>query len=136
MNMRCHPGEIIRQRISSRGWKQADLAFMIKRNKTFLNRIITGKIDVSFMTSQLLGLAFDEQKDYFFNLQQQFNNEDKSEPDKEIQDRIRFCKQFPVRQMVRKGWLDENLDLESALKKFFNTNDLSQVALTPTQLNN
>lgn len=134
--MRCHPGEIILKRIKERGWKQVDLAFAIKRNKTFLNRIITGKFDITFTTSQLLGLVFDEPEDYFFNMQQQFNNAHKPRPNKEIQDRIRLCRQFPVRHMVRKGLLDEKLQLEDALKQFFGTNDLSKVVFTHEDINN
>jgi HTH-type transcriptional regulator / antitoxin HigA len=56
--MTDHPGEFLREELKARGWTQADLADILRRPVSLVNKIITGKRGISAKTAWGLAAAF------------------------------------------------------------------------------
>ena len=124
-----HPGEFIREEIEARGWSQRDLSYILGMPEQAVNVIIAGKRGISPEMAGALGKAFDVSPEYFANLQQAYEMANARAPDPGIARRAMLQNVFPVREMIKRGWL-ENTDvgmLEAQMMRFFGKNDLAEV---------
>jgi HTH-type transcriptional regulator/antitoxin HigA len=144
------PGMYIQEELDARGWTQRDLAFILDVQEPDLNKIIKGKVGVSFEMSKALAKAFDVDPDFFANLQKAYDFSHAKDPDPGVEQRASLQKIFPVREMIRRGWLKDvpASELEAELASFFraaNSNQIGNLAhaarktnsgesATPTQL--
>lgn len=124
-----HPGEFIREELDARGWSQRDLAYILGVHEQAVNLIVAGKRGVSPEMAKALGEAFDVSADYFANLQKAYEMANAREPDPGIAKRSLLQGAYPIREMIRRSWL-EDTDiglLEAQIMRFFGKNDLSDV---------
>ena len=124
-----HPGEFIRDELEARGWSQRDLAYILGSPEQAVNMIVSGKRGISPDMAKALGDAFDVSAEYFANLQKAFEMSTARAPDPSIARRAQLQTTYPVREMIRRGWL-EDTDiglLETQLMRFFCANDLGEV---------
>lgn len=124
-----HPGEFIREELDARGWSQRDLAYILGTPEQAVNMIIAGKRGISPDMAKALGKAFDVSAGYFANLQQAYEMSKASAPDPGIARRAQLQNAYPVREMIRRGWL-EDTDiglLEAQMMRFFCANDLDAI---------
>lgn len=124
-----HPGEFIREELDARGWSQRDLAYILGMPEQAVNMIVSGKRGISPDMAKALGKAFDVSSDYFANLQKAYEMSNAREPDPAIERRALLQGTYPVREMIRRGWL-EDTDigmLEAQMMRFFRVNDLSHI---------
>lgn len=124
-----HPGEFIRDELEARGWSQRDLAYILGCPEQAVNMIVSGKRGISPDMAKALGDAFDVSAEYFANLQKAFEMSNARAPDPSIARRAHLQTTYPVREMIRRGWL-EDTDiglLETQLMRFFCANDLGEV---------
>lgn len=143
-----HPGEFIQEEIDARGWTQRDLAYILDLDEPALNKLIKGKYGISPDMAKALARAFDVDDDFFANLQKAYDIAHAREPDPAIERRARLQSVHPVREMIRRGWL-QDVDtalMDAQLARFFRTNnnilDIRHAAkktnfgeeATPTQL--
>jgi HTH-type transcriptional regulator / antitoxin HigA len=120
-----HPGEFIQEELDARGWAQRDLAYVLGMDEPSLNKLIKGKHGISPDMAKALATAFDVDVDFFANLQKAYDVAHAREPDPAIERRARLQSAYPVREMIRRGWLedvDANL-MGPQLARFFKTND-------------
>lgn len=116
-----HPGEFIRDELEARGWSQRDLAFILGYSEQAVNMIVSGKRGISPEMAKALGDAFDVSAEFFANLQKAFEMSNARAPDPSIARRAQLQTTYPVREMIRRGWL-EDTDiglLEAQLMRFF-----------------
>lgn len=106
------PGEFIQEELDSRGWTQRDLAYVLDTDETAVNRLIKGKVGISPDMAKALAVAFDVDEDFFANLQKAYDIAHAKVPDPAIERRARLQSVFPVREMIRRGWLQ---DVEASL---------------------
>jgi HTH-type transcriptional regulator/antitoxin HigA len=114
------PGHFIQEELDARGWAQRDLAFILGVEETALNKIIRGKTGISLEMSKALATAFGVDADFFANLQKTYDMAHVPAPDAAIARRAALQNEFPVREMIKRGWL-ANTDvslLEIQLKRF------------------
>ena len=128
-----HPGEFIREELEAREWSQRDLAFILGISEQAVNVIISGKRGISPEMAKALGQAFGVSAEYFANLQKAYEMSNAREPDPAVARRAVLQGSFPIREMIRRGWLiDTDADLlEAQLVRFFCKNDLSSVPFVP-----
>src|SRR3546814_2905686 len=83
--------------------------------------------------AKALADAFCVSVDYFANLQKAYDISRAREPDPGVARRAMLQGAFPIREMIRRGWLiDTDADLlEAQLTRFFRKNDLSDVPYMP-----
>lgn len=124
-----HPGEFIREELDARGWSQRDLAYILGAPEQAVNLIVAGKRGISPEMAKALGDAFEVSADYFASLQQAYEMSNARAPDPGISRRANLQSVYPVREMIRRGWLaDTDISLlEAQMMRFFCKNDLSDV---------
>jgi HTH-type transcriptional regulator/antitoxin HigA len=117
----CSPGEVIKDELEARGWSQRDLAFVLGQTEQQLNPLLTGKRAISADMARILGAAFEVDAQFFANLQSQFDVSRAKEPDPDVRTRALLQAQFPVRDMIRRGWIEdtEGSLLEMQVRQFF-----------------
>ena len=128
-----HPGEFIREELEARGWSQRDLAYILGVPEQAVNVLISGKRGISPEMAHALGKAFDVSAEYFANLQKAYEMSNARAPDPGIERRATLQSVYPVREMIRRGWLsDTNIAaLEVQMMRFFGKNDLADVPYLP-----
>lgn len=124
------PGKFIQEELDAREWTQRDLAFILDMEETTLNKIIRGKTGISLETSKALANAFNVDADFFANLQKAYDLAHSPAADPAIARRATLQTEFPVREMIKRGWLQnmEVNNLEIQLKRFIGANDNNDIA--------
>lgn len=124
-----HPGEFIRDELEARGWSQRDLAYILGTTEQAVNVIVSGKRGISPEMAKALGQAFDVSPEYFASLQQMYEMANARAPDPGISRRAALQNVYPVREMIKRGWLeDTEIDLlELQIMRFFGKNNLEEV---------
>lgn len=124
-----HPGEYVREELEARGWSQRDLAYILGVPEQAINMITSGKRGISPEMAKALGTAFDVSAGYFANLQQAYEMVNARAPDPAVSRRAALQATFPVREMIRRGWLnDSDIGmLETQIMRFFRKGSLADV---------
>lgn len=124
-----HPGEFIREELEARAWSQRDLAYILGVPEQSITMIVSGKRGISPDMAKALGKAFDVSAEYFANLQQSYEMSNARAPDPSIERRALLQAVFPVREMIKRGWLqDTDVGLlEAQVARFFNVANLNEV---------
>jgi HTH-type transcriptional regulator/antitoxin HigA len=122
-----HPGEFIQEELDERGWSQRDLAYILGVPEQSVSVITSGKRGISPEMAKALSEAFGISAEYFANLQKAYEMASARAPDPAVGRRAALQGSFPVREMIRRGWLvDTDVGmLEAQLMRFFKVNDLS-----------
>lgn len=124
-----HPGFYIREELEAREWTQRDLAYILGTPEQAVNMIISGKRGISPEMAKALGEAFDVNPDLFANLQRAYEMARARQPDPSVGRRARLQSAYPVREMIKRGWLQDTnaAMLEIQMAQFFevaNANDI------------
>jgi HTH-type transcriptional regulator/antitoxin HigA len=124
-----HPGVFILEELEARGWEQVDLAYILGMTVQQLNPILKGKHKITPDMAVALGDAFDVSPEFFLNLQKLYDLQLAKRPDPGVRTRANWVKTFPVREMIRRGWIQDTeadlLDLQ--MMRFFNTNSVQDI---------
>lgn len=117
-----HPGLTVVDYLDFFGWSQRDLARRTGITPKTISEICNGKSSISPNTAILFEKVFKRPAHFWLNLQQLF---DESEARKKIEISINdwkeWAKKFPIAEMVRFGWFDEDVKTVdvNALLDFF-----------------
>jgi len=126
-----HPGTFIEEELEARGWAQADLAYILGMDVSQLNKLIKGVTRIMPDTAAALGDAFDMPAEFFMNLQKLYDLQHAKQPDPGVRTRASWLSKFPVRDMIKRGWLEETeadlLDLQ--MMRFFDANRIEDIPL-------
>jgi HTH-type transcriptional regulator/antitoxin HigA len=107
-----HPGFYLKEEMDARGWLQRDLAFILGVPEQAINVILSAKRGISADMARALGEAFDVPAEFFANLQKAYDLSRANAPNPSVAVRARIQGQYPIREMIKRGWL---LDGDSAL---------------------
>lgn len=125
------PGSFLEEEIEARGWTQADLAYILGWDAGRLNKLIKGQTKITPDSAVALGDAFDMPAEFFMNLQKAYDLQHAKQPDPGVRTRANWLSKFPVRDMIKRGWLEETeadlLDLQ--MMRFFEVNRIDDIPL-------
>ena len=128
MSRHLHPGTYLAEEIRKRGWSQADLGFVLGCNPKAINQIVNAKQGISAAMSRALGDALGLPGSHFADLQTAFDVASASEPDPAVSLRAKLASAYPIRDMMKRGWLtDRPADLGAELARFFGVDDPNNV---------
>jgi len=122
------PGEFLRDELEARNWTQQELADILDRPPRLISELIAGKRAITPETAKGLGEAFGTSPDYWMNLESQYQLSKVTVPNDHVARKARLYTQFPVREMLRRGWVrpSESVEvLEQRFCEFFNIADVS-----------
>lgn len=102
------PGEYIREFLEGRGWTQDDLAEILGRPSQLVSEIVLGKRGVTPETAKGLAEAFGTSPQLWLNLDAgwQLYKARSTQPDPAIALRARIYSKGPIKEMVKRGWIE------------------------------
>lgn len=123
------PGHFIREELEAREWSQRDLAYILGIPEQAVNMIISGKRGISSEMAKALGESFCVDPDFFANLQKAYDMARAREPDPGVAKRARLQNVYPVREMIKRGWLEDTdaAMLEAQMIHFFDAANLNEI---------
>jgi HTH-type transcriptional regulator / antitoxin HigA len=124
-----HPGHYIREELEERGWSQRDLAYILGTPEQAINMILSGKRGISPEMAKAFATAFDVHPDLFANLQRAYDMARAREPDPGVARRARLQSAYPVREMIKRGWLEDTdaAMLEVQMARFFEVASATEI---------
>lgn len=131
MNLpRPSPGENVRRAMEAKGWTQQDLAYALGRAPAYLNQILNDRRGISHAMARALGTALDCDPAVFARAQAEWDLLNADEPEPAVAARARILSQYPLREMVKRGWVDPDHGegtLEEQVCRFFGVEALDEV---------
>lgn len=121
------PGEFLREELEERAWTQQELADILDRPPRLISELIAGKRAITPETAKGLADAFGTSPDYWMNLESQYQLSKVKLPNDNVARKARLYGKFPVREMLRRGWVrtSENVEvLEQRFCEFFGIQSL------------
>lgn len=116
------PGEILKEELVARDWSQQVLADILGRPPRLISELIGGKRAVTPETAIGLSAAFGTSPDYWMALESSYQLSKLRRSPEGIKRKAGLYDKFPVRELVRKGWVewsDDYLELERRILRFF-----------------
>lgn len=117
------PGEFLKEELEAWGWSQQELADILGRPPRLISELISGKRAITPETARGLAEAFGMSAEYWMNLESQYQLSKIKAANHDVARKAHLYSNFPVREMIRRGWVrvSENLEvLEQQFCKFFN----------------
>lgn len=121
------PGEFLRDELEARGWSQTQLAEIMDRPVRLINEIIAGKKGITPETAIQLGDSLGTGPELWMNLESQYQLSKVGASDGQVARRAKLYERFPVREMIKRGWLQKTKlvdELERSCIAFFGLADL------------
>jgi HTH-type transcriptional regulator/antitoxin HigA len=124
------PADVVRSAMQERGWSQSDLAYVLGVKSAAVNPILSGKRGISPEMAKALASAFNMPAETFALAQAEWELRHASDPDPGVIARARVQAEYPLREMMKRGWVGEEstgAELEAQLCRFFNVASLADV---------
>jgi HTH-type transcriptional regulator / antitoxin HigA len=112
------PGVILKEELEARGWAQVELAEIMGRPTKAINEIITGKKAITPETAVQLAEALGTSAALWMNLETQYQLSKVQTRDQAITRRAALYAEFPVREMLKRGWVQATDDFEELHQRF------------------
>lgn len=121
------PGEFLRDELEAREWTQQALADILDRPARLISELIAAKRAITPETARGLGAAFGTSAEYWMNLESQYQLSKVKPANDHVVRKAYLYSKFPVREMIRRGWIraSDNLDvLEQRFCDFFGISNI------------
>src|SRR5690349_16827236 len=112
------PGEVLKEELDQRGWTQQELADILDRPPRLISEIVGGKRAITPETAVGLSKALGSSAEYWMNLQSQYQLSKVRIETDSVARRARLYDTFPVRELLRKGWVAASDDLSVLETRF------------------
>ena len=106
------PGDFIKEELEAREWTQGDLAEILGRPQRVISEIITGKRAISPATATGLGEAFGTGAQFWMNLESAYQLAQVKDPDEDVARRASLYSKAPVKEMLRRRWIEPSNAVE------------------------
>lgn len=124
------PGDYLKEFIDGRGWTQEDLAAILGRPLQLVNEVVLGKRRITPETARGFAEAFGTSAELWLNLDsawQLYKSRD-AVVDPSIPLRARIYSKGPIKEMVKRGWIEHSSNpevLEQRVLDFYDIKDLN-----------
>lgn len=117
------PGEILKEELEARGWSQVEFAEIIGKDTRLVSEIVGGKRSITPDSAMLLSRSLGTSAQFWLNLEASYQlSKVPVVTDDVIEQRARLHSLYPVREMIKRGWIDQTNDvgeLANRVKQFF-----------------
>lgn len=116
------PGRILQRELEARGWTQTDLAKITKRPIQAINEIIRGNKQITPETALDFAAAFDISPEFWLNVESNYRLwlAQKNDNKVEISKRGNLYNLLPIREIQKRGWIEETSSTDELEKNVFN----------------
>lgn len=123
------PGEFLKDELDARGWTQVEFAEIIERDTRVVSEVIGAKRSITPETAIAFGEALGTGPEFWLNLESQYQLSKVRPKENSIPRKAKLHENFPVREMIKRGWIEatQNIDsLEKQVFDFFGISSLDQ----------
>ncbi len=111
------PGEVLAEELEVRGMTQRELAARLNRPPQVINEIIRGKKAITPDTAIALGKVLGGDPQFWTNLEAAYQMTLARERNKKaLASEEHWLSEYPVREMIKRGWIEAGRDKASRLK--------------------
>nr|WP_315472845.1 HigA family addiction module antitoxin [uncultured Undibacterium sp.] len=124
------PGEFLRDELEARGWTQVEFAEIVGKDTRLINEVIGGKRAITPETAIAFSEALGTGPELWMNLESQYQLSKVRPVQDSIARKSELHSKFPVRDMVKRGWIQANKNveiLESQIFSFFGISSVNEV---------
>lgn len=125
------PGVFLKQELDCRGWSQAELAEILARPPRLISEIVSGKRAITPETAKGLEAAFGTSAALWMNLEAGYQLSRTRIEVAPVARRARIYQKFPVRELIRRGWVRHARDLATLESNFCNFFGIASLEETP-----
>jgi HTH-type transcriptional regulator / antitoxin HigA len=127
------PGEFLADELAERGWTQTEFAEIIRRPVKLVNEIIAGRKSVTPETARELAAALGTSPQYWLNLETAYQLWKTAPNDSEqaISREAKLRARFPVREMIKRGWIRHSENFTVVEKRIFDFYGISSADEEP-----
>lgn len=127
------PGEIIAMELEARGWTQKDLADIMGRPLQAVNEIVNGNKQITPATAHELSQVFGTSPEVWMNLETNYRlfAARKEACSDDIKRRSRIYSLAPVKELIKRGWIPNSLNLDELEKNVCEFLGLADISMTP-----
>lgn len=121
------PGEFLKEELVARNWSQQELSDILDRPPRLISEIIGGKRAITPETAYGLGQAFGTSAETWLALESQYQLSKLRVENDQVARKARLYDKFPVRELLRRGWVrasDDLKELERAFCEYFGIPDM------------
>ncbi len=124
------PGYFVKEQMELRGWVQEELADIMDLSLKHMNSILLDKQPLTIENAFKLFLVFNTSPQYWLNLDRDYQLwllSTKVRPASMVECKALIYNHMPLRDMVKKGWLNEAKSIDSLtkqVKEFWDTDKL------------
>ncbi len=114
------PGYFIREQMEVRGWVQQELAEILGISLKHLNSILLDKQPLTTDLARLLSKVFGTSPQYWLNIDNDYRlwiEQGMEDKENAVAEKAAIYSHMPVRDMVRKGWIDKPADIDQLKKQ-------------------
>lgn len=126
------PGEFLKRELAARGWSQIELSEILGRPPRVVSEIITAKRAISPETAKGLAAAFNTSADLWMNLESSYQLSKINFETQKVKRRAKLYDKFPVKEMMRRGWIPTTKDMDKMERAFCTYFSLSSIDDAPT----
>jgi HTH-type transcriptional regulator / antitoxin HigA len=112
------PGEFLKDELEARNWSQTEFAEIIGRPVRLINEIIAGKRSITPETAIQFSASLGTSAELWMNLESQFQLSKVTSTDSLIERKAKLYANFPVRELIRRGWVSGSDDIEILEQQF------------------
>jgi HTH-type transcriptional regulator/antitoxin HigA len=111
------PGETLREILGARSISQVDLAGRMGRPQKTISEIVNGKASITPETALELELVLGVQADFWIAREREYRTYlARGEQEKCLRKDVSWARKFPIREMVKYGWIAQNEDANSLVR--------------------
>lgn len=123
------PGEFIKDELEARGWTQEDLAEITGLASPVISNIINVKRAISPDVASSIAAAFGTTAQFWMNLETSYQLFTENRADVSISRKARLFALAPIKEMTKRGWIEETRDLnvlEERILKFLERSSMDE----------
>lgn len=126
------PGEFLKQELECRGWTQVELAEILARPPRLISEIVTGKRAITPETAKGLEAALGTSAELWMNLEAGYQLSRARVETSNVSRRAKLYAKFPVKELLRRGWVRHASDLETLENNFCRFFEIKSMDENPT----
>lgn len=125
------PGEFLKDELEARNWTQVEFAEIIERDTRVISEVISAKRSITPETAIAFGEALGTGPEFWLNLESQYQLSKVRPKENSISRKAELHNRFPVREMIKRGWIVATQNVETLEKQIFTFFGINSIEDTP-----
>lgn len=123
------PGEFLKDELEARNWSQIEFAEIIGKDTRLVWEVVNGKRSITPETAIVFGEALGTSAELWMNLESQYQLSKVRGKTSSVSQRAQLYGKFPIREMIKRGWIQETSNVEVLEKQvtgFFGISNIEE----------